>query len=332
MSKVGVVVIGRNEGERLRRCLASLQPSAAPAVYVDSGSDDGSVEWAAARCSAVVQLDRSAPFTAARARNAGVERLLALSPDTVYVQFVDGDCEVAPGWIERGARELDADPARAAVCGRRRERHRERSVYNRLCDIEWDTPIGPAKACGGDSMMRVAAFQEVGGFDASVIAGEDDELCVRLRQRRHTILRVDAEMTLHDAAMTRFGQWWRRAVRAGHCFAQGFAMHGAAPERLWRRKNASIVLWALLVPGLALGAGPATGGSSLLLLLAYPVALSRHYSANRRRGLSPQDAWLYSAFCMLGNFPNLLGQAKYLVSRARRRAPRLIEYKVEVRS
>ncbi len=327
MSQVGVVVIGRNEGERLRRCLGSLQSSGAPVVYVDSGSTDGSAEWARARCSAVVDLDLSIPFTAARARNAGLERLLALHPGVELVQFVDGDCEVAPGWLETAARALRDEPGCAAVCGRRRERFPEASIYNRMCDIEWDTPVGPARSCGGDAMIRSAALRAVGGYNPAVIAGEDDELCVRLRQAGGTIRRLDAEMTVHDAAMTRFGQWWRRAIRAGHCYAEGYALHGRPPERMWLKHNRSTLISGLLVPVLALGLAWPTRGLSLLLLAWYPLQLVRYTAANRRRGLSPADARLYGAFCLLAAFPQVIGQARYVRSRLRGRSEQIIEYK-----
>lgn len=327
MNRVGIIVIGRNEGERFRRCLASLEASRAPIVYVDSGSTDGSVEWARPKCSAVLVLDTAVPFTAARARNAGVERLVALHPETEFVQFVDGDCEVDSSWIDRAVRELQADPSRAVVCGRRRERHPGQSIYNRLCDIEWDTPVGPARACGGDSMMRASAFREVGGFDENLLAGEEPELCVRLRQRRWTIFRVDAAMTLHDAAMTRFRQWWRRTLRSGYGYGQGHALHGLPPERLYGRKIRSILVSGFLVPVLAAALAPPTGGWSLALLLWYPARIARFAAESRRRGLEARDAWIYSAFCMLANLPQLLGLMRYWVSRIAHQPSRLIEYK-----
>ncbi len=322
-----MVVIGRNEGERLKRCIASLQPSGVPVVYVDSGSTDGSAEWARERCASVVALDLSTPFTAARARNAGLRRLVSLRPEVELVQFVDGDCEIAPGWLERAARAMEANPGLAAVAGRNRERSRDHSLYNRLCDIEWETPVGPALYCGGIAMMRASALRQVEGFRESMIAGEEPELCVRLRERGWAIERLDAEMSLHDAAMTRFGQWWRRAIRAGHCFAEGYALHGRPPERMFLKNNRSTLLSGVLVPVLSLGLAWPTRGASLLLLAWYPLLLARYALGNRRRGLSPADARLYAAVCLLAAFPQAIGQARYLRSRLRGRAERIIEYK-----
>jgi len=215
IADLGCVAIGRNEGQRLVRCLDSLVGRVARVVYVDSGSTDGSVEAARARGVEVVALDTSIPFTAARARNAGVARLREIAPDARFVQLVDGDCEVVAGWLERAHAALSARRELAVVCGRRRERHPEHSVWNRIVDVEWDTPVGDAKACGGDAMMRLDALAAVGGFDPSLIAGEEPELCVRLRAAGWKIERLDAEMTLHDAAMERVEQWWKRTVRSG---------------------------------------------------------------------------------------------------------------------
>ena len=127
-------------------------------------------------------------------------------------------------------------------------RYPEASIYNRLIDAEWDTPVGRARACGGDALMRVAALQEVGGFDPDLIAGEEPELCVRLRAKGWEIWRLDAEMTLHDAAMTRFGQWWQRTRRGGYAFAEGAALHGAAPERHCVPNLRRLILWGMVLP------------------------------------------------------------------------------------
>jgi len=327
VSRVGIVAIGRNEGERLRRCLESAIGRAQTVVYVDSNSSDGSVKMAREIGAAVVELDLATPFTAARARNEGFAKLLALDPQCEFVQFVDGDCEIVNGWLARAANELAGDEKLGVVCGRRRERYPDASPYNKLCDIEWDTPVGDARACGGDAMMRVRAFQQVGGFDAGVIAGEEPELCVRLRQAGWTIRRVDAEMTLHDAAMMRFGQWWRRMVRGGHAYAQGCHMHGAPPERHWVRENRRIVFWGIVLPVVAVALAWPTRGLSLLLIGGYGVLCWRTLGHARRRGLGPADARLYAKHMVIGKFAEAQGLITFWRSRLLGRRTRLIEYK-----
>jgi GT2 family glycosyltransferase len=322
MSALGIVVIGRNEGERLRRCLRSLAGAGRTLVYVDSGSTDGSVAVARDAGWSVVELDPRLPFSAARARNEGLRRLLEAEPATEWVQFVDGDCEVAAGWIGSALAALRAAPETAVICGRRRERHPEASLYNRFCDLEWDTPVGDALACGGDFLARVRALEQVGGFDATVVAGEEPEICLRLRRAGWKIRRIASEMTLHDAAILRFGQWWRRMVRSGHAYAQATAMHPG----FCLRENASIVWWSAIWPLAALGLAGPTRGLSLWMLAAYPLQIARIARKESRRA-PPADAWRYAAFCVLGKWAQHAGQWKYALARWRGRLPGLIEYK-----
>ena len=115
--KVSVVVIGRNEGARLVECLHSLVSQTECIVYVDSGSTDSSCEEARRLGANVVDLDMSLPFTAARARNAGLNRVFDLTPNCDAVMFVDGDCAIADGFLNAGARKL-AEDERIAVCSR----------------------------------------------------------------------------------------------------------------------------------------------------------------------------------------------------------------------
>jgi glycosyltransferase involved in cell wall biosynthesis len=327
MEEIGIVAIGRNEGERLRRCLTSARAHTSAIVYVDSGSTDDSVAWARDHGVTAIELDLSRPFTAARARNEGFAKLLETHPDLRFVQFVDGDCEIDPGWPDRAREELAARPDVAVVCGRRRERFPEASVYNRLCDLEWDTPPGEAEACGGDALFRVGPIRAVRGYCVSLVAGEEPELCVRLRGAGWKILRVDAEMTRHDAAMTRFGQWWKRNVRAGHAYAECAWLHRKGPLRLWVRENRSNWFWGLLLPLAVLAAAPFTGGLSLLLFLGYLVLAWRIYRSRRRRGTGPSDALLYAVFCVLGKFAQASGQLRYHLGRLFSRPSALIEYR-----
>jgi glycosyltransferase involved in cell wall biosynthesis len=324
---VGVVAIGRNEGERLRRCLASAVDRAAAVVYVDSGSTDGSVELARSLGAAVVELDLDIPFTAARARNAGLTALRRLHPEASLVQFVDGDCELVEAWLDAAVAAMLDAPKLAVACGRRCERHPDRSIYNRLCDLEWDTPVGPASACGGDALMRIEALDGVDGYDETLIAGEEPELCLRLAREGWTIHRLDHDMTIHDAAMTRFGQWWTRAARNGYAYGEGRARHGRAPERYRVHEVRSIIEWALLLPALAFALAWATWGVSLLLLLGYVALYVRVRRHRVERGDGPADATLYARYCVLGKFAEMTGVVRSWIDRRLGRRRRIMEYK-----
>jgi len=327
VSRVGLVAIGRNEGKRLRQCLTSAVAQTSHVVYVDSGSTDDSITIAQSLGVEVVSLDLSIPFTAARARNTGFERLLELGPDIDYVQFVDGDCELVQGWINQAANILDNQLDTAVVCGRRREQYPEQSIYNTLCDIEWDTPVGEASACGGDALMRVTAFKQVNGFNPTLIAGEEPELCVRMRQQGWKIFRIDAEMTFHDAQMKNFSQYWKRFQRAGYAYAEGAWLHGKSLERHWVRESRSIWMWGFLIPTLSLSLMLYSHGFSLLLLSLYPLFTYKIYKYGRHRGFKKRDSGLYAVSCVVGKFPNFQGQIMFYWSQLIGETRKIIEYK-----
>lgn len=333
MNTFGVVVIGRNEGLRLRQCLLSLKKEEAPVVYVDSGSTDGSVDLANLLEIPTVDLDPSIPFTAARARNEGLARLKQLHPQVEFVQFIDGDCELMPGWLETAARALTEHPDWAVVCGRLIERFPHLSIYNRLCNLEWNQPSGETNASGGIAMMRISAFREVRGFNPMLIAGEEPELCLRLRRQGWKVWRLASEMALHDAQMTRFSEWWTRSIRAGHAYAEGSWLHGSAPERHWVKESRSIWLWGFILPLLALGLAGWTYGLSVALLLGvYGLQIYRVYRYMRGRQFKFGDSLLYAIFCILGKFPQIQGQLRFHFDRLLGHRSSVIEYKASFAS
>ena len=317
-TELGVVVIGRNEGARLVQCLKALQGLAGRVVYVDSGSTDDSVAQAQRLGAEVVNLDMTQPFTAARARNAGVAHLGQGQQVPEFIQFVDGDCALNADWMRTGVTFLRADPKAAVACGRLREIAPEASVYNQLADAEWNTPVGETKYCGGIALMRSAALAQVSGFDSRLIAGEEPELCVRLRAAGWTIWRLEADMGWHDLAMTRFSQWWRRTRRGGMAAAQGAAMHGAPPERHKVVETRRAVLWGLVLPGVTV-LGLLITPWVLVLLLIWPLQVLRLW----RKG----DPLVRACFLTIAKLPEGVGVAGYWWSRLIRRQQGLIEYK-----
>ena len=333
--RLGVVAIGRNEGERLRRCLESIaatnSEASLPVVYVDSNSTDDSVTLAQSLGATVVELDTSLPFTAARARNAGYHRLKECVPNLESVQFVDGDCEVVAGWLQTAQDHLHQHPDVAVVCGRRRERHPDKNRWQRLIDLEWDTPTGDSDACGGDAMVRAQAFAEAGGFRENLIAGEEPELCFRIRKRGHRVVRLDAEMTLHDAGLERWSQWWKRATRAGHAFAEVSYLHRKDADGPWRREVRSILFWGVLVPGTGLLAAWPTYGVSLGVAAGLGVLLFvrvRGYARARR--WSERHSAMYARFTAIGKVPEAVGVLRYHLGRWLGRRSELIEYRAAV--
>jgi len=344
MSETVFVAIGRNEGERLQRCLLSLHQVSSRVVYVDSGSTDGSREFARSIGSEVVELDTSQGFTMARARNAGWREIIARWPDTRSIHFIDGDCELIDGWLVRATGFLAKNPGVAAVCGRRRERYPGASVFNRLCETEWNTPVGEADACGGDALFRREVLEDLGGFDESLIAGEEPELCLRMRLGGWKIWRIDADMTRHDANITRWNQWWKRCVRGGYGAAD-VALRTAdrAGGPLFAGQVRSAVRWTgamtagcagVIVVAALVGvfAGPAIGlgigvlGFAAIVGIVFSQA-ARIASKNRKRAGGWRTAAEYGLWTLLAKLPQTLGVLRHRADLKAQRTARIIEYK-----
>jgi GT2 family glycosyltransferase len=337
--QVGVVVIGRNEGARLERCLRSL-PGGCAIVYVDSGSTDDSID-VAREFGRVVELDMSKPFSMARARNAGATKLAFRYDHLEYLFFVDGDCEVVPGWLQKALTYLSDNPRVAAVCGKRRERAPEASPYNALCDAEWNAPCGEVAACGGDAVMRLSAFACVGGFDETLIAGEEPELCHRIRDNGWKIVRLDEPMTVHDAAITSFGQWWRRCIRAGYggmSVRQRLLRRGYDGRLPFEHMSTSARTWCLWIPGIiaaTMASAVANGVMSVELAVVVAsvgvvvswAAQAVRIGVRQNRTETNSGALSYGIFTMIAKVPQLIGQFRFSYDYLFGKHAQLIEYK-----
>ncbi|WP_417498663.1 glycosyltransferase [Methylophaga sp.] len=326
MKNIGAVVIGRNEGERLKICLESLRKQIHCVVYVDSGSIDSSVEIAKSIGVHVINLDLRIPFTAARARNEGALYIQNHHSQIEFMQFVDGDCEVQSGWLSKALDFLESSDDYAVACGRRRERYPNSSVFNQLCDIEWNTPIGEALACGGDALIRVKAFEHVNGYNESLIAGEEPEMCFRMREQGWRIMRLDAEMTLHDAAMTKISQWWKRHKRAGHAFAESYDLHGQSAEQFRKSDCMRILFWAAGLP-LIIAFLCFFHLMFACLLLVYPFQIIRLTLKYFRQFRQLRPSFFYALSNVASKFPQGGGLFSFYINKFRGKTNTIIEYK-----
>lgn len=272
---ISVVVIGRNEGQRLRACLESVTRMqrgdwTVEVIYVDSGSRDGSPALAENLGARVIALHPERP-TAALGRNAGWR-----AAHGEFVLFLDGDTVLDSIFVAEALREFSL-PMVAVVWGHRREMYPERSLYNRVLDLDWIYPPGPAAFCGGDALFLRKTLQRTGGFDETLIAGEEPELCRRILAQGEVILHVDRAMTGHDLAVTRFSQYWRRATRAGHAYAEVSGRFADTETAFWTgevRRNRKRVLVMGAAVGFAILVSLFTGsGWPLLVLVAGACAL-----------------------------------------------------------
>jgi glycosyltransferase involved in cell wall biosynthesis len=329
---VSVVVIGRNEGERLASCLKSVAalPGEQELIYVDSQSTDHSLDVARAFGAQVIVLEGGI-MTAARARNAGWQRAGGR-----YVLFLDGDTILNRDFSAEAVDVLQSDPTIAAVWGHLRELHPEHSIYNRLLDLDWIYAPGFTDYCGGDVLMRRSALEQAEGYDPTLIAGEEPELCRRFRAAGYRIMHIDFPMAGHDLNMTRFSEYWRRAVRAGHAYAEISDRYRGTADPMWlqeSRKNLLIgsfwIGWLMIACMLA--AFRLVGLVPWIALLL--VLLAR--SAWKARTKAPNQWMLLFLYGMHSHFqqvPILVGQLKYFLSRRSGEQLKRIGYKENVKA
>jgi len=323
---LSVVIIGRNEGERLERCILSTQAiqgwQPAEILYVDSGSTDGSVDLAARLGAIGLPLSPGA-FTAARARNLGWRQAAG-----ELVLFLDGDTILNADFPLAALAELQKDSANAAAWGHRREVCPCLSVYVRVLDLDWVFAPGETPYCGGDVLMRRAALESVGGFDETLIAGEEPEMCRRMRTLGWHIQHIDHPMTLHDLAITRFSQYWRRSLRAGYAFAAVSARFRDTSDPMWSedaRRNRLRGLFWIATPLVALVASIARMSLlplALWLLILVAVA-ARTATQNRWKRAPWTTLLLYGFHSHLQQIPIFFGQLQFLFNGKKA----LMEYK-----
>ena len=332
---VGAVVIGRNECARLSLVLPTLTRHVEHVVYADSGSTDGSAQAAAALGAHVVELTNP-PHSAAKGRQAGFEALLRLVPSLRYVQFIDGDCKMEPAWLASAVQYLDEHPKVASVAGRRREEFPHRSLYNALIDIDWDGKSGPVDYAGPDCLCRVDAVNQIGGWNARLIAGEDPDFGFRLRDAGWENHRVPEQMDLHDVNMHAFRSYWLRAVRAGYCYLEVGWMHRHGTGKWWLKRVRSSILYGCLMP-LAWIAGVVLSITIeprwVGLILSLPISLIylrlfvKLFVFARSKTTVTTHAFAYALFNIVCKVALFVGTTKRAIAAARGRQAPLIEYK-----
>jgi hypothetical protein len=217
----GVVVIGRNEGERLRAACSRAPARAEACVYVDSGLDRrlrraGARGWAPRSC----KLDMSRRSRRRARATPAFHGCWQLAPGVELVQFVDGDCELLAR-LDAGAEFLQQHPDVVAVAAGDAGALPGRVGLQPAVRHRMEHAGRARRGVRRRRAVPGRALRAVGGYRDDLIAGEEPELCVRLRAAGGRVWRLDADMTLARRRDDAWSQWWRRNVRSGHAFAEG---------------------------------------------------------------------------------------------------------------
>jgi glycosyltransferase involved in cell wall biosynthesis len=331
---LSIVVIGRNEGSRLVRCFQSIQAipdsgTKVETIYVDSGSTDGSPEVAESFGARVIELKTDRP-TAALGRDTGWR-----NASSDFVLFLDGDTILDPDFPSRALEIITADPTLAAVWGHLREIHPEASIYNRILDLDWIYPVGEVNLCGGNVLMRRRVLELAGGYDVTLIAGEEPELCCRIRAHGYRITNIDAPMVGHDLAMTRFRQYWKRSIRTGYAYAEVSRRYRHTENPFWsaeRINNLKRGIFWTLSPIVAMIASVLLQSVlPTILWCALFIGLSLRSSFSARwKSRDALALFLYGMHSHFQQIPICVGQLQYERSQRQGKRKSLIEYKGDI--
>jgi cellulose synthase/poly-beta-1,6-N-acetylglucosamine synthase-like glycosyltransferase len=294
-------------------------------IYVDSDSSDDSpciASEAGARV-IIVRPDRPTP---ALGRNAGWRASAA-----PFILFLDGDCVLHPDFVTRTLPEFE-DPKIGIVFGRTRELHPNASVFHRVYDVHWwSPPVGAAEFCLGTALVRRSVLAAVKGYDPNLMAGEEPEICMRIRRLGYVILCVDLPMAAHDVAMTHWSQYWRRGERQGYAHAEVSQRLGKENSPALAARTRRTQIWGsvlVLLPMAAIANLIVTSSWLPLAIVAVIlVALAaREAFSCRRKTRSVYTLLLFGIHSYLKEVPRLVGQLRYFYDRRTGRKT-WIEYK-----
>jgi len=238
---IDCVVIGVNCEKTIERCIRSILSGSYPEqqlhiIYSDGGSTDQSITLARQFSQvSVIELNLEYP-TPGLGRNAGWK-----TGSSPFVQFLDSDTMLDNEWLNRAISAMK-NSAVGAVRGYRKELHPERSFFNWIGNMEWNTKPGECDSFGGDVLIRRSALDATGGYDEELVGGEDPELSLRMSRNGWKILMVDALMTSHDLAMLKSSQYLKRSFRSGYAFAAVQSRVSKSGSNFWQADQRRIFL------------------------------------------------------------------------------------------
>lgn len=317
---LSIVVIGRNEEKSLRNSLNSalaidFPPKEFEVIFIDSHSTDNSVKIAREMGVETLELNGDRP-SAALARNTGWRHAKGK-----HILFLDGDTLLDPSFPKKAIAKLQLDNI-GVVFGNLRELYPERSPYNRVFDLEWNPKPGFVSYCGGNALIKREVLEKVGGFNVNLVAGEEPEMCVRIKSLGYEILHCEDHMAKHDIDITTFGQYWRRCYRTGFAYAALYQLLGDGSLGLWKRRSLhNLAKGCVLYIFVAIFLFLSFHHSSLLpifLICLFPVILILNTAIRMARyHHDVKTCFFYAIHSHFQHFPIFHGQVAFFYHQAR---------------
>jgi len=261
-----VIVPVHDNVDGLGRCLTALGD--VPVVVVDDASADAVSHRRVARTHGADYIRRTDNGGPAAARITGMNAITS-----ELVAFVDSDLEVRSGWLAGMCGRFE-DPAVAAVTPRVRSRRGSGLLaaherFHSPLDLgDAPGPVGPGRLISyvptAALVARVAAIDEVGGFDPDLRWGEDVDLIWRLADSGGVVRYEPTVEVVHDPRSD-WRAWLNQRRRYGASAASLAKRHGSkvAPARCSRWSAGA---WAMNLSGHPVASGAVAAGSTAALV------------------------------------------------------------------
>lgn len=317
----GIVVVGANPKTLPEAAIRSAGDSRA-IVFAPVGLAPEPLAVARRAGAVIVEGDERSLATGGRARNAGYRQLKKIAPHLRYVQFIDSDYALDPGWIATAEKFMERRPEVAIIEGAVQTQSGAHIEYRTIAEQKMREAIGEVPLIANASVfMRTENFEAAGGFRGDLLVCETEDLCVRQRRRGGRVWRLDAKMLICDSQKQNLARWWSGSTRQGFENAYAASLHGGPPERVGVRDTARAVIWgfafplAIAVLALAGGAGAAVWAplTSAYVVAASIIALgvgvygAKFIVATARRGPLKPSSWRKAFYAVFGRFPEFIG-------------------------
>lgn len=285
---ISFVIPVRNDAARLDRCLASIVRNEYPRnlveiIVVDNESTDGSANAARAYGAIVI---KSTGDSVAQHRNRGARAALG-----GIIAFADSDHEITGNWIGTAVDAL-SDPTVAAAgapCLTQPSPNWVQEQYDGLRsrpvqreDVSW---LG-----SGNLAVKRSVFERIGGFNTSLIACEDVDLCNRITATGFRIVADPGLRSIHfgDPRTLKalfYGELWRGRDNLRVTFA--------GPRTFRHLRSALIpigVLGLLAATVVAIATGYVLLALSCALAAITPASIKAAYMRKRQMRRGPMAA------------------------------------------
>lgn len=306
---VSIVIPARNEARHLARVFAALAALDYPlhrreVILVDNGSVDETAAIARRHGARVIPAPAG---NVGEVRNIGARAALG-----EVIAFLDADCLVGPGWLRVAVGQMK--DSRVGAVGGNCTVGSEGNWIQRAWAVELrDATVDARTLATASFILRRRLFEELGGFDAALGAGEDDDLSQRIRAAGYRLQRVAECSVVHLGYPDTLVGVMRRQLWHGRS-----QLHGALSDPMLLLTHLFALLLFLLVPaGLLWGVpGAALAGAAGSTVCAALPALRKERQAaefsTRRLGQRLLVYWWFllgRAGGLVLNYLDRLGRA-----------------------